>query len=128
MFSRLVVLISALTLAGCMSAPPKTFKAVGLVNGNAYEIQVIRNGPVPGNSASVLINGNEVLNTNRKTIITSNPNCTRLSVYAYRCEDKGTFQNKTVTVVEEWSASIYSKYSYFDVLIDDKLVQRVVGN
>lgn len=83
---------------------------------------------VVNTSAQVFINGEDILTTERRTIITSNPNCSRLSVYRYRCEDRGEYNGKLVLVVEEWGANMYAGYANFDIFLDDKLVQRVVAD
>ena len=119
------LLFAAFGVVGCVSVSPSTYKAVGAIGSEPIAVEITRPAPIKGTSATVSFNGEEVLVTKRFTRITSNPNCQRLSIYAYRCEDDGTYKGKQVSVVEEWSANKYAGYAHFDIYVDRRLIQRV---
>ena len=122
---RLTSVLIISTLTGCMSSTPSVYKAVGTIENQAAVVSITRPSPVKGTTASVSINGEQVLVTKRYTRILKNPNCQRLSALRYSCEDIGTYDGETVKVVEEWSSNMYAGYAHFDVYLDGKLIQRI---
>ena len=122
---RLTAVALTATLAGCMSSPPSVYKAVGATENKTVVVSISRPSPVKGTTASVSIDGEQILNTKRYTRILKNPNCQRLSALRYSCEDTGTYKGESVRVIEEWSTNRFAGYAHFDIYVGGKLLQRV---
>ena len=122
---NILAVLGVILLTGCMSVPPLSYKSVGSINNEPAAIEITRAAPIKGTAATISINDEVILVTERRTRITANPNCQRLSLYAYSCTDEGTYNGKEVRVVEDWSANMQAGYAHFDVYVNNQLIQRV---
>ena len=122
-FAKIAFLLTAGTLV--FSCAPREYISTGIVNSKKYFLKVRHEDEGLKTSSIVQINGEEVFRKKMEIDMRNDPACKKTSTFAWLCTYTASYQGAPVIIERGITPTPTGMNNWYDVYINDELIQRV---